>query len=457
MASRAAIAGAVVAIIVVIAAAAYIAGRGGAPAATSPAASPAAATTATGPAAGATTTATSPVATAPAATTTMQATATAGGLPKKIPIGLAIAVSGGYAVDGPRRLKGAQLAIKEMNDLLAKAGAPFRFVGIHEDTQGNPQKAVDVVKRFIANGIQVIVGPLSTSETAAVMPLANRYHVVVISPSSTGEAAAKPDDYVFRVAPPDSKQGPALATIIYKLGYRKLAIIARNDDYGRGLATLVADTFKKMGGEVKTILYQPDKPDLSAEVTQLATVVQGFGADKQTAVLVIAFDNDGLQILQKASKIPVLAKVRWFGPDSMARNTFIENPQVAEFLMKVHFLGTRPAIERNPVTKHFEEAYKAMYHEAPTPYAYYAYDAAWLAMLSVLVAGKYDGTAIKAVLPTVGAHYMGATGQKVFDKNGDCAIANYALWTVAKVDGKYVFKTIGMWHDATKTIEWFNK
>ncbi len=449
MASRAAVAGAVIALIVVIAAAAYVASRGGAPAATSPAAaSPAAATT--GGTGAASPTAASPVA-------TIQATATAGGLPKKIPIGLAIAVSGGYAVDGPKRLKGAQLAIKEMNDLLAKAGAPFRFVGIHEDTQGNPQKAVDVVKRFIADGIQVIVGPLSTSETAAVMPLANRYHVVVISPSSTGEAAAKPNDYVFRVAPPDSKQGPALATIIYKLGYRKLVIIARNDDYGRGLATLVADTFKKLGGQVKTILYQPDKPDLSAEVTQLAAAVQSFGADKQTAVLVIAFDNDGLQILQKASKIPVLTKVRWFGPDSMARNTFIENPQVAEFLMKVHFLGTRPAIERNPVTKHFEEAYKKMYHEAPTPYAYYAYDAAWLAMLSVLVAGKYNGTAIKAVLPTVGAHYMGATGQKVFDKNGDCAIANYALWTVAKVNGKYVFKTIGMWHDSTKTIEWFNK
>ena len=447
--------GAIVAI-AVIAFIAYGIAVSGKPATTSPAASPAATTT------GAASPTTAATGTTPAAATTTQAAKTvqaggAGGLPKKIPIGLAIAVSKGYAVDGPRRLKAAILAIEEMNKLLEEAGAPFRFTYVHEDTEASPQKAVDVVKRFINNGIKVIVGPLSTSETAAVMPLANQYHVVVISPSSTGKAAAAPNDFVFRVAPPDTRQGPALAEIIYKLGYRKLVIIARNDDYGKGLADLVASTFKKLGGKVETILYQPDKPDLSAEVTQLATKVKNFGADKQTAVLIIAFDNDGLQILQKASKIPVLSQVQWFGSDSMARKTFLDKPQVAEFLIKVHFLGTKPAIAKNPVTKHFEQLYKEKYGESPTPYAYYSYDAAWLAMLSILTAGKYDGDAVKAVLPKVGMRYLGATGEKLFDKNGDCAIANYAIWTVAKEGGKYVFKDVGIWHGDTKTIEWFQK
>jgi len=443
--------GAIVAV-AVIAFIAYGIATGGQPATTSPAA--------TSPAA------TSPAATTPAATTqqpqttpaqtqTMQAGSEQ--LPEEIPIGLAIAVSKGYAVDGPRRLKAAILAIEEMNQYLEQAGAPFKFTYIHEDTEASPQKAVDVVKRFISNGIKVIVGPLSTSETAAVMPIANQYHVVVISPSSTGKAAAAPDDFVFRVAPPDTRQGPALAEIIYKLGYRKLAIIARNDDYGKGLATLVADTFKKLGGQVETILYQPDKPDLSAEVTQLATKVQNFGADKQTAVLIIAFDNDGLQILQKASKIPVLAQVQWFGADSMARKTFLDKPEVAEFMVKVHFMGTKPAIAKNPVTKHFEQLYRQKYGEDPTPYAYYSYDAAWLAMLSILASGKYDGDAVKAILPKIGMRYLGATGEKLFDENGDCAIANYAIWTVVKVDGKYEFKDIGIWHGDTKTIEWFQK
>ena len=403
-------------------------------------------TTTTSPAT--TTTVTSPI------TTTTVVSGTAQGLPKEIPIGLAIAVSGGYAVDGPRRLKGALLAIEEMNQLLEKAGAPFRFKPIHEDTKANPQEAVNVIKRFISQGIQVIVGPLSTSETAAVMPIVNKAHVVVISPSSTGKAAAFPNDYVFRMPPPDTAQGPALAKLIHQLGYTKLVIIARNDDYGRGLATLVKDTFQKLGGKVSMILYHPEKPDLSQEVNSLATEVSKFGADKHTAVLIIAFDNDGRQILEKASQIDVLGKVQWFGPDSMARKTFLEEPKIAEFLAKVHILITSPAIPKNPVTKHFEEAYQKKYGEKPTPYAYYAYDAAWIAMLSVLVAGKYDGQAIKTVLPTVAFHFMGATGHKMLDKNGDAAIADYAISTVVKTPSGYAFKQIGVLKGSTGKVEW---
>ncbi len=398
-----------------------------------------------------------PQETTPQQTQTMQQPA-AGGLPEEIPIGLAIAVSKGYAVDGPRRLKGAMLAIEEMNQLLEKAGAPFRFKPVHEDTEASPQKAVEVIKRFAASGIQVVVGPLSTGETAAVMPIANQQHIVIISPSSTGAAAAAPNDYVFRMAPPDTKQGPALAEIIRKLGYEYLVIIARNDDYGRGLAELVKTTFEKLGGKVEMILYQYDKPDLTPEVTQLATKVQAIGEPDKTAVLIIAFDNDGQKILTAASKVPVLQQVRWFGPDSMARKTFLENKEIAEFLVKVKFLGTKPAIARNPVTEHFEKLYREKYGEDPTFYAYYAYDAAWIAMLSVLNAGKYDGKAIKEVLPTVAFHFMGATGHKVLDENGDAAIADYNLWTIVKTpQGTYEFKDVGIWYSSTKTIEWYEQ
>lgn len=376
-------------------------------------------------------------------------------LPEEIQIGLAIAVSGGYAVDGPRRLNGALLAIKEMNELLERVGAPFRFVPVHEDTRASPEEAVNVINRFISQGIQVIVGPLSTSETAAVLPIVNREKVVVISPSSTGQAAAQPDDFVFRAPPPDTRQGPALAQIIKSLGYEKLVIIARNDDYGKGLAELVANTLRQLGGTVEMILYDPNKPDLTAEVNTLAVKVQEFGADEKTAVLIIAFDTDGLQILEKASKIDVLNRVRWFGPDALGRKTFVEREDIARFLLGVNFLGTKPAIARNPVTEHFEKAYREEYGEDPTPYAYYAYDAAWLAMLSVLAAGKYDGEAIKNVLPVVAFHFIGATGHKILDENGDAAVADYTLFAVVQTPDGFAFKDVGVWRSATEQIVWF--
>lgn len=443
------VAGIAIAVIIVAIAAYLAATSGGHPSTGTPSPAPAATVTqtATQPAQPTTT------ATVTHTTSTMQATGTAKGLPKEIPIGLAIAVSGGYAVDGPRRLKAALLAIEEMNKLLEQAGSPYRFKPIHEDTKADPQEAVNVIKRFASEGIQIVVGPLSTSETRAVMPIANQLHIVVISPSSTGKAAAFPDDYVFRAAPPDVVQGPVLAKLIHSLGYTKLVIIARNDDYGRGLAELVKQTFEKLGGTVEEILYQPDKPDLTNEVNQLAVKVEQFGADEHTAVLIIAFDNDGTKILEQAAKTPILSRVQWFGSDSMARKTFLEKPEIAKFLEGVHFIATAPAIPKNPVAKHFEELYKQKYGEAPTTYAYYTYDATWIAMLSVLTAGTYDGRAIKAVLPTVAFHFMGATGHKMLDKNGDAALADYSILAVK--DGKFV--EIGVWHGSTDSAEWYQK
>ncbi len=384
----------------------------------------------------------------------------AGGLSGEIPIGLAIAVSGGYAVDGPRRLKGAQLAIEEFNQMLEEVGAPFRFKGIHEDTGSKPEGAVNVINRFASLGIKVVIGPLSTSETKAVMPIANEKKIVIISPSSTGAGAALPDDFVFRMPPPDTAQGRAMAHLVYEMGYTKVAIIARDDDYGRGLAELFEDEFTGLGGTVEKILYQPNLPDYSSEVTQLSTIVQRFGADEKTAVLIIAFDTDGGNILEHASRDPVLASVKWFGPDSMKRKTFLppDSPEaIAQFMIKVGFTGFFPAIARNPITEHFEQAYKEKYGEDPTPYAYYAYDATWLAMLTITAVGKYDGEAVKAKLPEIAAHFIGATGHKLLDENGDAAFADYGIWTVVKTDGEYGFKEIGIWHSSTGTVEWYEE
>ena len=396
--------------------------------------------------------------TLPAKTTTVAGGG--GGLSGEIDIGLAIAVSGGYSVDGPRRLKGAQLAIKEFNEMLKAAGAPFYFKGIHEDTGSKPEGAVNVINRFASLGIKVVVGPLSTSETKAVMPIANEKKIVVISPSSTGAGAALPNDYVFRMPPPDTAQGKAIAHVIYDLGYKKVAVIARDDDYGRGLTDLFTNEFEGLGGTVKKILYQPNQPDYSTEVNQLSTNVQNFGAGSDTAVLIIAFDTDGGNILEHASTDPVLSSVKWFGPDSMKRKTFLppDAPEsVGQFLIKTNFTVFAPAIARNPITEHFEQAYKNEYGEDPTPYAYYAYDATWIAMLTITAVGKYDGEAVKNMLPNIAAHFIGATGHKLLDKNGDAAFADYGISIVSQSGGTYSFEEIGIWHSSTSSVEWYKK
>ena len=404
-------------------------------------------------------------------TRTITKTAAAGTAPakpaeqKEYVIGLAIAVTGGYAVDGPRRRNGAILAIEQINKMLEEAGSPVRLKYIHEDTKTSAEGAIAALEKLNSAGVKMVVGPLATSECKAVLDFLKTNKITAISPSSTGTAAMVKGDFCFRAPSPDKYQGPALANIIWQQGIKKLVILARNDDYGKGLADLVEENFKKLGGQVEKIIYDHTQPDLSADVERASNAVNKFGADAETGVLIIAFDDDGIKILEAARLDPTLSKVRWFGPDSMKRATFLppkSKEDIALFLQKVHFMATTPAVgsKDNPLVKEFIEEYTKKFGESPeaSTYTFYAYDAAWIAGLTVLVAHKYDGVAFQKILPVIAKHFYGVTGWKLLDEYGDAAVPIYDIVAPRKQpDGTWNFVPIGKYDGTTKAVTLFEQ
>ncbi len=397
-------------------------------------------------------------------TVTVTGTGAAAPEQKEYVIGLAIAVTGGYAVDGPRRRNAAILAIEEINAMLEEAGSPVRLKYIHEDTKTSAEGAIAAYEKLASAGVQMVVGPLATSECKAILDYAKSHHMTAISPSSTGTAAMVKDDFCFRMPSPDKYQGPALAKIIWDQGIKKLVIMARSDDYGKGLADLIEENFKKLGGQVVKIVYDHTQPDLSADVERASSAVANFGADAETGVVIIAFDDDGIKILEAARLDPTLSKVRWFGPDSMKRATFLPpkaKEDIAKFLQSVHFMVTTPAVgsKDNPLVKEFIEKYTKRFGESPeaSTYAFYAYDAAWVAGLTVLVAHKYDGRVFQKLVPHISKHFYGVTGWKLLDEYGDAAVPIYDIVAPRVVDGQWTFKTIGKYDGTTKATTFYEQ
>ena len=378
--------------------------------------------------------------------------------PVTYPIGVEIAISGTYATDGPLRRDGAFLAIDQMNAQLAAAGSPIQFQRIHEDSGGTPAGATSSFNALVAAGVKVVVGPLSSGEVGAVIPLANSNHVVSISPSSTAPQLAL-DDYSFRVAPNDAFQARALCRLFANQGIMNIGIIARNDDYGKGLANLTKSLYEAapFSGTVTKIMYDTASTNHATEVGLLSQAISGFGSPSTSAVLIIAFETDGLDILNLARGDATLSSVRWFGSETLKRTAFLPPTAptaIGDFLVQRNLTGFFASAAKNPVVTAFTSAYTTKYGRAPSPYAYYAYDAAWIAMLAVLRAGKYDGAAIRAMIPIVGMQYIGASGHKIFDSNGDYAAADYRVWHVENNGGTYSFVELGTWFYTTDTITW---
>jgi len=383
--------------------------------------------------------------------------ALAGGLPKEIPIGALLAMSGPLSTFGKREAIAAKMAIDDVNAYVSKLGLDVKFKLYIEDTKVMPEEALARLSSLAARGVKVVVGPMASSEVAAVKSFADSNKIVVISQSSTAPQLAIPGDYIFRFVPTDLFQGRALARLAEALGLKKVAAIYRGDAWGDGLFLAFKENFEKIGGVVKGVRYDPTAKDLSPEVRKLSEIVSGFGAGPDVGVLMISFEDDGISILTVAKDDPVLMKVKWFGTDGTAQSTkMIE--EVGDIMAKLGgFPNTLFQPAMSPKQEEFVERFEKIAGEAPDAYSLNIYDAVWVAALAIIEARSYDSELIAKILPDVASRYFGVSGWTLLDKNGDRAFGDYAIWSVVKKDGKYVWEVTGTYSCLSDKVTFFKK
>ena len=102
-----------------------------------------------------------------------------------------------------------------MNEELAQAGSNVRFTSVSADTEGTPDGAAKAVQTVVqTSGAQAIIGPLTTSEVLGAKQFADENEITIFAPASSGEAAAIPDDFIFRVMyPPDTFAGLSMTSL----------------------------------------------------------------------------------------------------------------------------------------------------------------------------------------------------------------------------------------------------
>jgi len=158
-----------------------------------------------------------------------------------------------YAVQLTPNIKGFTITHKSYDDSVN---------GVHD-----PQKGAQNFNDMVGNSkILGVVGPFNSSVARATIPVANRASLVMISPSNTNEcltqtfpycdpqpAALRPTgkNNYFRIAAPDTVQGPAMADFaVDTLKATKIAIWSDNETFGKGVADNFGKEVTKKGGSV---------------------------------------------------------------------------------------------------------------------------------------------------------------------------------------------------------------
>ncbi len=317
-----------------------------------------------------------------------------------IKIGAAFALSGSIAVYGEGFKKCIDLAVEEIN---AKGGIKGRKIEIvYEDNKSNPKDCVTAVRKLITvDKVPVIFGPAGSSNFMATAPVAQENKVVLLSAQGAAVGLTKAGDYIFRVFPSDTLQGPHLAKLAFDMGYKKVPVMYVNNDWGLGLKNAFVDAYKKMGGTVTDIIaYDEKKTDYRTELLRASK-------GNPPAIVNLTYINEGAIQFKQAFEMGI--KTQWLcGSAAKA-------PKMVELAGKAAegVIGTYPSVPQS--TKQyqaFKEAYKKKYGDDKIPiFGDYNYDMVYVTAKAI-EKGGYTADGIRKALPDGGQGLQGRNGRQ---------------------------------------------
>lgn len=315
-------------------------------------------------------------------------------------------LTGSEATFGINTDRGIRLYIDEVN---AKGGVKGRKIKlITYDNQSKAEEAASAVKKLITqDGVVAILGEVASTRSLAAAPVAQQFHVPMISPSSTNPRVTKVGDYIFRVSFIDPFQGTVMAKFASDtLKLKRLAVLQdKRSDYSLGLAEYFIKEFKVRGGKIVTVAnYQTGDIDFKGQLTQIR-------AAEPDGLFLPGYYNEAGLIARQARQLGI--KVPLFGGDGW------ESPKLSE-IGKEAVLGSYysthfTAESKDPVVEDFVKKYKAKYdNELPDGMAATGYDAAGVLVAALERAPELTPKAIRDEIANT-KNFVGATGVITLD------------------------------------------
>jgi branched-chain amino acid transport system substrate-binding protein len=201
-------------------------------------------------------------------------------------LGTLLPQTGDLAFLGPPEFAGVDAAVADINAAGGVLGQQVTQVKA-DSGDGTPDIAGQGVDKLLNADADVIIGAAASSVSLSVIDKIVNAGAVEFSPANTSPAFDTYDDkgLYFRTSPSDVLQGAVLGNLVVKDGYKNVAIMARQDSYGEGLAKQVEETIKDQGGHVAVkTLYSADATNYTAEINKVA-------ASKPDALVLIAFEE----------------------------------------------------------------------------------------------------------------------------------------------------------------------
>ena len=313
-----------------------------------------------------------------------------------VKIGLLLPLSGQQAALGRSLLQAAEMGLFEVGD--------DKFTLLVEDT-ATAAGAETAARKLLAGGAQILLGPVFSTDTRKIAPIATGAHVPVLA-FTNDRSAAQPGVYVMGVTPQDEVQ--RVIQYAASQGMQRFSILAPTSTYGNIVEQAFRNSVQGANGLfAEQARYDPNSPDYTQVVEQLATAYQNNPFDA------LMLPEGGAKLRQLAPLLPAFQ----IGPQTvpiLGTGLWANDPTLAQ---ETGLAGALYAATDPTKWRPFADRYAGIYGQAPDQRAGLVYDAITLIVALGNAPSGYSAPDYSETALTNVSGFNGVTG--VFRLNLD--------------------------------------
>jgi branched-chain amino acid transport system substrate-binding protein len=392
---------------------------------------------------------------------------------KEFVVGAIIPFTGSFSSIGKSTKLALEKAEYDVNKYFEKMNSSSRFNLVMANSKSSAEDSLEAIKQLHSLGAKIIVGPATSTAVSSAKEYADTNNIILISYSSTSPLLSLEGDNLFRLVPDDINQGKVIADRMTDDGIKVVVPMWRGDIYGNELYKSTKNHFEKLGGKMEEgINYKPHTGKFATSLHRINFImwnkdlqrldsivdeaIKKYGANS-VGVFIISYDEI-TPILIQSSMYHSLAKVRWYGSDSIAQNHHItKNIDSALFAINTNFSNPLYSIDtKSPTIHELIELLEQKLHDGGGSITYPAitYDSFWISSLSLDTNSTNSSLFLNdkssnkksfkdIVFETAESFSKGMSGKIQLNKAGDRMGENYDFWGVSKhpQQGYYLWKT----------------
>ncbi len=211
-----------------------------------------------------------------------------------------IKIGGLFSVTGPPAFLGeperntAKMVVDSINKAGGIRGQMLELVVY--DTAGDATKAVQMATKLIKDDkVVAIIGPSTTGESMAVIPVAEKEKVPLISCAAGSKITDPAKRYVFKTAQNDGLAVAKIYEYLQKQKQNKVAILTVSDGFGASGREQLKVLAGKYGMQIAVDdTYGPKDTDMTSQLTKIRA--------SQAQALIIWGTNPGPAVIAKNAK-----------------------------------------------------------------------------------------------------------------------------------------------------------